>query len=225
MQPFAGAGGFELYYMTPAKQRPGPVLYLSAGIHGDEPGATEGLIAWAEGSRDFLRGYQTMIFPCLNPWGLCHNNRLDSRGRDLNRCYHENRVPQVAAHKKLLRGRRFHLAVALHEDYDAPGMYVYEIPNSKPYLAESILALGSHHVPVDPRKRIEGRPARSGVERKTIRPDLLPGHPEAFFLHFYCADRTLTVETPSEFCLDQRVAAHGAGLQAVESAFLAAGRC
>ena len=47
-----------------------------------------------------------------------------------------------------------------------------------------------------------------------IYPDLMPDWPEAFLLHFSHATRTFTVETPSEFAIDARVAAHEAVLDA-----------
>lgn len=219
MRPFAEAGGFEIFFLESPRAEDRPMLYLSAGIHGDEAGATEALITWAEGALPFLKQHAVMIFPCLNPWGLTHNSRLDSRGRDLNRSYLGTRVPQIVAQKKLLLGRRFALAIALHEDYDARGVYIYEIPNKGTFLAEAILRAASRHLPIETRSRIEGRTFRNAILRQAIRPDLLPGHPEAFFLHFHCADRTLTVETPSEFAIQDRVAAHVAGLVAATDAF------
>ena len=41
--------------------------------------------------------------------------------------------------------------------------------------------------------------------RRTITPDLMPEWPEAFVLYFQNAVRIFTVETPSEFHLDDRV--------------------
>ena len=41
------------------------------------------------------------------------------------------------------------------------------------------------------------------------------GYPEAIWLHLYHSLRTFTVETPSEFALEQRVAAHVAVLDEV----------
>src|SRR5438093_11590934 len=45
-------------------------IYISAGIHGDEPAGTEALIFWAEQNVKRLRELPLLIFPCLNPWGL-----------------------------------------------------------------------------------------------------------------------------------------------------------
>src|SRR4051812_11923904 len=83
---FARAGKYALHYVeTPA---PGPAVYVSAGIHGDEPAGPEALITWAEADPARLRRHALLIFPCLNPWGLVNNIRRDEDGLDLNRCFH-----------------------------------------------------------------------------------------------------------------------------------------
>ncbi len=210
MRRLCEAGGHTLYYLAPARPAPGPRMYFSAGIHGDEPAATEGLVTWAETNPRLLRATGPLIFPCLNPWGLINNSRFDQDGRDLNRCYNKRNVPVVAAQSQLMAGVRFDLALTLHEDFDAHGVYIYEISRRRPFLAEGLLLAASAHIPVDGRTRIEGRRARRGVIRRRITPDLMPDWPEAFALHFGFSARTLTVETPSEFDLDARVAAQAA---------------
>ena len=46
MTPFMQASGHDLFVLT--SRYNGEAVYLSAGIHGDEPASTEGLICWAE---------------------------------------------------------------------------------------------------------------------------------------------------------------------------------
>jgi len=208
LQAFARSGGYPIYYLSSAPSaKPRPSIYFSAGIHGDEPAATEGLISWVEKNPRVLRGIQADIFPCLNPWGLVANNRLDIRGRDLNRCFNNPCVPQIRAQLKLFRQRRFDLALTLHEDYDARGLYIYEVPGRRPHWAEDLLQAAAPHVPPDLRSNIEGRRAKGGIVRRKVSPDMMPDWPEAFLLHFSHAGRTFTIETPSEFSIDARVAA------------------
>ncbi len=214
---YARAGGYDLYFIESrrsAKPLPAgtPSLYFSAGIHGDEVGATEGLLRWAEKNVPLLRKTHVLIFPCLNPWGLVNNCRRDLEGRDLNRGFHNDTIPQIAAQMRILAGRRFDLALTLHEDYDAHGLYIYEVASRSPSWAESLIEAAAPFVPADSRKKIEGRPARNGVIRASIKPDMMPDWPEAFALHFHHAERTFTVETPSEFFLDDRVDAQVAVL-------------
>ncbi len=212
------ATGIEIIFLqSPSENPKQPSLYLSAGIHGDEPAATEGLIEWAESEPEFLRTTNVLIFPCLNPWGLLWNSRFDEKGRDLNRLYHLTHVPRINAQKRLIKGRQFDLAIAMHEDFDATGIYLYEIPGASPYLGEKILSSASKFLPLEHRKTIEGRRCRAGLIRRDVSPESMPEHPEAFFLHFGHSKRTLTFETPSEFCIDQRVKAQISCLQTLQS--------
>ncbi|MDD5199921.1 MAG: M14 family metallocarboxypeptidase [Terrimicrobiaceae bacterium] len=209
LMPFASAGGYELYCVEPRRPHPArPWIYLSAGIHGDEVGSTEGCLEWLATTRLAPDDFNLMAFPCLNPWGIVNNMRTDAEGRDLNRTYHDDSVPQTTAHKALLSGRRFDLALALHEDYDANGIYIYEIKGRRPHWAGAMLAAAARHLPIDTRRTIEGRSSRAGIVRRKIDFDQMPLHPEAFTLHCHHAARTFTIETPSEAHLDARVAAH-----------------
>jgi len=116
------AGGYPLMMVESSAHDPlKPSVYLSAGIHGDEPASVEGLIVWAESSLNKTADWNWMIFPCLNPWGLERNVRFDEEGRDLNRFYNSRKIPQIAAQRDLMKGKRFDLAITLHEDYDARG--------------------------------------------------------------------------------------------------------
>lgn len=205
---FGEAGGYPLVVVE--REQPDPdaaSIYLSAGIHGDEPAPVEALIQWAEtmATRGGFSGMNMMIFPCLNPWGLERNNRLDAEGRDLNRCYHSKKVLQIAAQLRIMKGRRFHVAACLHEDYDARGFYLYEIASKRPHWGETFCKALSPIMRADERHRIDGHACRDGVIRRRVTPGMMKGHPEAFLLHFRHSDRTLTLETPSEERLEGRI--------------------
>jgi len=213
LRSYGGSGRHRLFWLaSPPRPASAPSIYFSAGIHGDEPAATEALVTWAEKNVRILKLIRAVIFPCLNPWGLANNSRLDAEGRDLNRCYNTNNVPWIEEQRKIIRNARFDLALMLHEDFDAAGMYIYETGNRRPHWAEQMLLPATRFVPAAPRGRIEGRAAKKGVLRYRITPGLMPDWPEAFLLHFHHAERTFTIETPSEFHIDARVAAHVAAL-------------
>ncbi|MFM8363959.1 MAG: M14 family metallocarboxypeptidase [Verrucomicrobiota bacterium] len=215
VETFAKSHGHPLLHVATKKPAPeNPWVYFSAGIHGDEPASTEALLAWVERNAPLARSLNLRIFPCLNPWGLENNCRLDADGRDLNRCYRNPSHPPLAAHSRLAKKNHYDLAIVLHEDFDAQGVYVYETSPLKPYLGEKIIAAMSCHIPPDPRRRIDSSRAKNGVIRRRITRDLMPDWPEAFLLHFHCARRVFTIETPSEFQIDTRVEAHIAAIDA-----------
>lgn len=216
LQRIARDGGYEVLALrTPALTAEGGI-YLSAGIHGDEAAATESLIAWAEENVARLRRLPLLVFPCLNPWGLVRNCRYDHEGRDLNRLFHTDQVPVIAAVRRFVHGHRFALALQLHEDYDGQGFYLYEVQRARPYWGEALLAVAARHIPIEPRARVDGRLFRSGLMRRRVehRRFARMGYPEAIWLHLEHADRTFTIETPSEFALEVRVRAHAAVLDA-----------
>ena len=204
------ADGYEHFYLrTPALAETGGI-YFSAGIHGDEPASTEALVTWAERQGRKLARIPLLLFPCLNPWGLVQNVRLNSQGVDLNRGFHLTDVPVITAVKRIVAGHQFAASMMLHEDYDGQGVYLYEVQRVQPYWGEALLAAARQHVPTDPRLRIDGRKAVNGIHRRRIdrRRFERIGHPEAIWLHWEHSARTFTVETPSEFALERRVAAH-----------------
>ena len=204
------ADGYEHFYLRTPALAPTRGIYISAGIHGDEPASTEALITWAEQQGRKLRNLPLLLLPCLNPWGLVQNVRSNRHGADLNRSFHRTDVPAIEAVKRVVARRQFDAALMLHEDYDGQGIYLYEIQQVEPYWGEALLAAGRRHLPIDPRVRIDGRKAVHGIHRRRIdrRRFARLGYPEAIWLHLEHSARTFTIETPSEFDLDRRIAAH-----------------
>ena len=205
----ATVDGFPVYCLrSPALSERGG-LYLSAGIHGDEPASTEGLLAWAQRFQSSIRYLPVMIFPCLNPWGLVMNSRFDAGGNDVNRAFHGDHHPTAAAVRQIAGPHLFDAAMLLHEDYDAQGLYLYELSRELS-IGGAILRAAAAALPIDPRTRVEGRRLKDGV----LRPRVLPrrfakmGHPEAVWLYSLGCRRTITFETPSEAALELRTEAH-----------------
>ena len=218
LTPFAQAGDFKLFYVKTPALPPDAGVYISAGIHGDEPATTEGLITWAERHFDDLANLPLLLFPCLNPWGLRLNVRLDQAGIDLNRTFDRDDVPVIAAMRSIMRGQRFTVTLNLHEDYDAQGIYLYEVQEELPAWGETLLAAARGIIPIDPRAKIDTGRARNGVIRRRLDArhfKRLGGLPEAVYLHRHHARHAITFETPSEYGLDQRVAAQGAMIEAI----------
>ncbi len=206
--------GFPVYFLRSqgVGERP---LYLSAGVHGDEAGAVLGLLEWAERSVDYLRRADVVVFPLFNPAGLALNTRGDLEGVDLNRLFDSPSHPHIAAWRRAMAGYVPRAAVCLHEDYDAQGLYGYELNRDGGlHVAERCLARAEGLLPRDLRSRIEGRAARRGVIRRRRLP-MWEHLPEAVALYQAGTDCTLTFETPSEGCLQARSRAQVCLVEAV----------
>jgi murein peptide amidase A len=203
---FVTIGDYPVYFLEScvrgAQQE---AIYVSAGLHGDEPAPPWGLLEWAQEHARLLHERPFLIFPCLNPFGLINNTRRDERGVDLNRSFNHLDDPLIAAWLQVMTGRKVALGLCLHEDYDAQGCYLYELTQG-PSQGSRILQDVSQVIPSDTRRSIEGRKAHGGVILRRKPPEL-PGHPEAVVLHLMGAPLTLTFETPSEFSLLDRIAA------------------
>ncbi len=209
------AGSVTLHYLkSPALTETGGI-YLSASIHGDEPASSEALVCWAEKNVRHLAKLPVLIFPALNPWGLVNNTRADAEGIDLNRLFHRDEHPVIAAIKRVVAQRQFELALMLHEDYDAEGYYIYEVKRDAPFWGEQLLKTAARILPIDQRLKIDGRAAAAGLIRRKYQRSLFEriGYPEAIWLHEFHARRALTVESPSEYALKERVRAHVAVIE------------
>lgn len=192
---------------TPPGSIAGQVL-LSGGIHGDEPSGVECLLGLLESRPAWLNHFEIVIFPCLNPWGYEHNNRLNKEGRDLNRLWRSHDSPEVALCLDVLKKNRFDLTLCLHEDYDALGFYMYEISRSGQTFGEPMVQSVARVMPIEGRQRIEGRTAANGIVMRTGGKFLRRKHwPEAIHHYQHHTDHTITTETPSCLSIARRVRA------------------
>jgi protein MpaA len=77
------------------------VTMILAAIHGDEPGGevlVRRLAEYLPCRPDLLQGRKVVLLPVANPDGLAENNRLNSRGVDLNRNFPANNRHKKKSH-------------------------------------------------------------------------------------------------------------------------------
>jgi hypothetical protein len=192
-----------------------PRIYISAGIHGDEPAGP--LAALRLVQENHWPGHvEIFLLPCLNPIGFTLNRRENARGIDLNRDYRDSKSAEVLAHIAWLgRQPKFDLYLCLHEDWESHGFYVYEQnPDQRPALAEKIIEAVQKVCPIDLSENIEGRAAKGGIVRPNIQPQERPDWPEAFYLITGKSRQGYTLEAPSDFPLITRVDALVSGVNA-----------
>jgi hypothetical protein len=183
-------------------------VYLSTGIHGDEPA---GPLAARQLLRDdhWPADVELWLCPCLNPTGFPLNRRENACGVDLNRQYLHLEAAETRAHVAWLqRQPGFDFTLCLHEDWESHGFYLYELnPDRRPSHAEEIIRRVARVCPIDHSAEIEGRPAQGGIVRPSVDPLSRPQWPEAFWLLRNKTRHSYTLEAPSDFPLETRVAA------------------
>lgn len=194
-----------------------PMVYINGGTHGDEPAGVEGALAFLE--RDWtgwLDRLQFCIIPCLNPWGYIHNVRENAQGVDINWAYLQDNVPEVEMIKRFVQDKRFVATIDLHEDWESPGFYVYELCHQNP-VGEEITRCVAEVCPLNTNAVIEGESALNGLihpNLDTPKRRVDDGIPVVLFRHGY-SKRLVTTETPTSESLSTRVAAQLTALDVV----------
>ncbi len=214
-ETFLEADGFKWWGLHRAAPTQSPHIYISAGIHGDEPASPLAACRLLR-ENQWPEGVAITLLPCLNPVGFARGTRENGQGTDLNRDYLNPQSLEIRAHVAWLEKQpSFDLTLCLHEDWESHGFYVYELnPDGRPSLAPGIVAGVSPVCPIDYSPVIEGRDASGGVISPNLDPRTRPLWPESFWLIMSRSRLSYTLEAPSDFPLATRVAALVAGVNA-----------
>ena len=202
-----------------------PSIYISTGVHGDEPAGPMALLELLR-RKAFPDSANYTFVPMVNPTGLVAGTRENADGIDLNRDYGLSPVSEeTRSQLEWIGQRQFDLTLCLHEDYDGQGFYVYshEDPSDPNDYAGLAIEAAAPFTGIDPREEIDEMPARDGrmfppedvMDRS--RNDL----PEALRLLFHHgATVSITTETPSCQPIIGRIEAQCAAVQAILGAYL-----
>jgi protein MpaA len=222
VQAYGEVNGHALNAYT--RRTPGvrPRIYLSTGMHGDEPAPPLALLRLME--EGFFDDRCTwFVCPMLNPTGFTLRTRENFDRVDLNRDYKSLLAAEVLAHVAWLRLQpRFDLVICAHEDWEATGFYLYELNlGDDASLAPAMLAAARVHSPIESAAVIDGRPsAGPGLIRPVSDPLLRDTWPEALYLAYKHSTLNYTIETASAQPLEQRIATQCAVLKAALAAFV-----
>jgi len=217
-----GAGEYPILALTRFCGTPRANLYLSTGVHGDEPAGPFAILRMLR--RGALPSDMTLtILPLVNPRGMALVKRETPEGVDINRDYRRLASAEAAAHVHWLseRPRRHDLCLLLHEDWEATGYYLYELnPDREESIAPEILAAVRPVIGVDDSPLIDGHPATRGLIRPQDSGIRLPEnvYPEARFLLEGWTRHSYTLEAPSNVPLLRRIRAHEAAITAAAEA-------
>ncbi len=213
-----------------AKQVDAALIYVSAGIHGDEPAGVECAIRLiellAEAQQYDLSPfpfdkYNWIISPCDNPYGYEHDIRENAAGLDLNRMFeHPCQYTETTfIAESLLRTQiqnnntEVRLALDLHEDRDSIGFYLWE------RRASTTLPIGNEVVKqvgqvctINQKCMIEDHRNDNGVIT-LLDSVTTKGWTRGRYLAEQINTRCLILETPTKLDLDTRVKTHMLSIQ------------
>ena len=191
-------------------------LYISTGIHGDEPAGPISVLELIRANQ-WPSHVDLWLCPCLNLTGFPLNMRESARGIDLNRDYRHLASPEIRTHVAWLKQQpSFDLAVCLHEDWEATGFYLYELnPDNRPSLAESVIEEVAKVCPIESGETVDGWPIKDGIIRPNVLPEQRAQWPETIFLLTHNTRQTYTLESPSDFPLSTRVSAQIAAVRTI----------
>jgi murein peptide amidase A len=175
-----------------------PSIFLSAGIHGDEPCGPVALCQLLE-QLALPSSFHWAVAPLLNPSGLRAYTRHNAQHIDLNRDFLHQRSTEIQA---LIRWWHrqpdaCHFHISLHEDWEASGFYLYEISTcSLPSLARPLLAKLASHFPLQTQGPVDGHELSApGLIVHRPEPDEV-GWPEAIWLARSMPLLSYTLEAP-----------------------------
>ena len=183
-------------------------IYLSSGIHGDEP-ATPLVMRRLLRENDWPADAELWVCPCLNPTGFPNSTRESAAGDDLNRDYKHPCTPEIHAHVAWLETLPdFDFTIQLHEDWEAKGFYFYELKmDDTPTEPRRVLEAVERVCPIDHSPEIDGRKNDLGLIRPELNPTVRELWPEAFWLVMNKTRLSYTCEAPSDFPMEVRVEA------------------
>ncbi len=221
-ETFAEVGGYALKGYSLVREN-APAVYISTGMHGDEPAGPLALLELLED--DLLeRNLTFYICPCLNPTGLSlktRENGLEFGGIDMNRDYILQQTAEITGHvrwlKKLVPNSP-ELFISLHEDWESGGYYFYEInctgdkPERYEYLVDrlkDVMLMEAEQV-ID-----EHEVRREGWIYHEAESDIPEGWPEAIYMAKNGCPLSFTFESPSALAMNHRVAAHVVAVNSV----------
>lgn len=217
----SGIYPFYLLKLNPIHPVADPItVYLSGGIHGDEPAGVWAILEFLKRFKDMDGSYhhaRFTILPCINPSGFERNTRNNIDDIDLNRQFRlDSPSPEVTLVKQAVDNRPFDLTMEFHEDVDSPGFYLYELTqNGEPSWGREIINRVAEKYPVNRDEKIDEMTAVEGVIHRsgdhddfhqTIRS--IKEWPQAFYHFSNGGPRCYTTETPVTLSRAERADIH-----------------
>ena len=210
--------GYPFFAVVRQPNRQWPTVFLTGGMHGEEPAGVEGVLQWLESPAALQWRVNWFVLPCINPYGWERNQRRNKQRYDINRQFRSpTDCVEAQLIKRLIRHRRFRFVMEFHEDVDATGFYLYEVTRLSPEIGEKMVAAVGKVVPINRERVIDSRPAngRGLIQRPKELTALQKRKrwPMAYHLFLHHTDHVLGSETAIQPPLAQRARAHTTALR------------
>ncbi len=222
-QAIARIGGDDVTLWTRESTRShAPRVFVSAGIHGDEPAGALAAAHFLSAAR-LPEGFDWIIAPILNPSGLRRGTRENADGIDLNRDFLRRRSAETAAlvnwWERQPRGCDLHLS--LHEDWETSGFYFYAINSGPlPCFSTPLQQSLEQVLPLQETGPVDGHALlKPGLIAHACEADEPEGWPEAIWLGKRYPVLSYTFEAPSAMPLAERVNGLDIALQTAVALF------
>jgi len=199
-------------------------VFLSAGIHGDEPAGVYALLSFLE---NHFEKYEDRLnffaIPCLNPFGFENDTRENPDNVDLNRNF-DSEVPEQETKiaKDVLEdfARTYVFSLDLHEDpVDKPALgfelkdsvrefYMYEISPSKEHcIGHKVIGrLEQQGIPIAKQDKIYHDFNNNGLVWRPSPEDKWNDQSSELFAYLQrYTDYSFTIETPTCWTLEKRI--------------------
>lgn len=208
--------GYPIYGYKLMRTDSERTVYLSSGMHGDEPAGPLALLELIE-EGILEEPVSWVICPMINPTGLAAGTRENYQGLDLNRDYLQKSSAEIEAHVNWLDSVSVDFAISLHEDWESTGFYFYEINQTedRPQRYHRMVEAIAPIMAMEPAALIDEHEVRErGWIYHDNRPDEPELWPEAIYLAMKGCPLSFTFETPSSGMLEQRVTAQKVAVRA-----------
>jgi len=191
-------------------------VFLSGGIHGNEPAGAETLAEFIELLARDPSKYGNISFemvPIINPWAWSHDVRFNRDGRDVNRDFAALTTQEAKILAGYLQQNRYDIMIDHHEDPDAKGFYLYQYGMPDQSLSRKIIQA----------LKGDGYPAEQDIKMVTLKTDdgLIDAPMwglwymrasgqigSANYSRLYNSDTVHTIETPTRLELKDRLTIH-----------------
>lgn len=241
-QAYIAPSSYPLYCLRyTAQQKSSSLIYVSAGIHGDEPAGVEcamrlvELLADRDRHNPFpLNECNWLISPCDNPYGYERDIRENAVGFDLNRMFETPaQCPETAFIAESLQRKQcvdteklssnntirekvtIELALDLHEDSDSDGFYLWERRASECFpIGSAVVKNVEELCAINRKPLIENHRNKNGVVT-LLDKVTTKGWTRGRYLAEQINTRCLILETPTQLDWETRIATH---IMAVQTA-------